>query len=47
MRGYRIRLYLTESRFQDTIIYADNGFNAQMIAQSQSPIGRAVILGEA
>jgi len=47
MRGYRIRLFLTESRWQDTVIFADNGNTAQAMAQGQSPIGKAILLGEA
>jgi len=47
MRGYRIRLFLSESRWQDTVIFADNGWNAQSMAQAQSPVGRAILLGEA
>ena len=47
MNAYRVRVYLTESRFMDTIILADGWYNAQALGQGQSPVGMAIFLGEA
>lgn len=47
MRGYNVRIFLSESRWTDTVIYADTWFNAQAMGQGQSPISRAVFLSEA
>lgn len=47
MRGFRVRVFLNESRWNDIVITADTWFNAQDIGIGQSPIGRAQYLGEA
>ncbi len=47
MRGYTIRVFLSESRWTDVVIYADTWFNAQALGQGQSPVSKAVLLGEA
>ena len=47
MRGFRVRMYITESRWADIVINADTWFNAEAIARGQSPIGKAFLLGEA
>jgi len=47
MTRYNIRIFLTETRFIDSVIQADNSTNAQLLGQGQSPIGRAVFLGDA
>jgi hypothetical protein len=47
MRSFRVRVFLSESNFSDTIINADNWFVAQMIGMSQSPIRKAINLGDA
>ena len=46
-QAFRIRVWLSESRFTDTIIMADFWFNAEALGKGQSPIGRAVFLGNA
>ena len=47
MYRYQVRVFLSESRWVDTVIQADTWFNAQSIGTGQSPIGRAIFLGEA
>lgn len=47
MYRYNVRIFLTDSRWMDSVITADTWFNAQMLAQGQSPVGRAIFLGEA
>ncbi len=44
MRGYRVRVFLSESRWNDVVIYADTWFDAQAMGQGQSPVGRATFL---
>ena len=46
MTGHRVRVFLTESYFQDLVIHAENWFSAQALGQGQSPVGRAIYLGE-
>lgn len=47
MRSFRIRVFLTESNFSDIVINAENWFVAQMIGMGQSPVRKAVFLGDA
>ena len=47
MNRYRIRVWLSESNFQDMILTGDNCWAAEAIGRSMSPIGRAHTLGEA
>jgi hypothetical protein len=47
MRSYKVRVFLSESNFTDVIINADTWFNAQSLGQGQSPIRKAIFLGEA
>ena len=47
MRGYRIRMFITESFWADIVITAETWFAAEAIARGQSPIGKATLLGEA
>jgi hypothetical protein len=47
MRGYVIRIFLSESNWVDSTIYADTWFNAEKLARGQSPVGRVHYLGEA
>ena len=47
MCRYSIRIFLSESRFIDSVIQADTWFNAQLLGQGQSPVGKAIFLGEA
>lgn len=47
MRGYKVRVFLSESNFMDVVINADTWFNAQSLGQGQSPISKAIFLGEA
>ena len=47
MNAYMVRVFLSESRWADTKIFADTWFNAQDLGRGQSPIGRAQFLGNA
>lgn len=47
MTAHRVRIFITESQFMDTIVHADGWYNAQALAQGQSPVGKAIYLGEA
>ena len=47
MNSYRVRVFLTESYFQDMVLSADNGNAVTLLAQGMSPIGRAILLGNA
>jgi hypothetical protein len=47
MTRYSIRIFLTETRFVDSIVQADSWANAQLLGQGQSPIGHAIVLGDA
>ena len=47
MRGYRVRIHLAPAQWIESVIYADTWFNAQALAEGQSPVGRADYLGEA
>ena len=44
MDAFHVRIYLTESRFMDTMVYADSWHNALMLAEGQSPVGVAYLL---
>ena len=44
---YRVRVMISESRWSDIVITSDSWFNAVAIGQGQSPIGKAMFLGEA
>ena len=47
MNAYRVRVFLTEAQFMDTVLFADNWYNAQALGQGQSPVGMAIFLGDA
>jgi hypothetical protein len=47
MNKYLVRVFLSESRWSDNVIHANAWFIAQLLGQGQSPIGRAIYLGEA
>jgi hypothetical protein len=47
MRGYVVRIWLTDSRWLDSVIQADTWFNAQSMGLGQSPVNRAQFLYEA
>ena len=47
MRGYVIRVFFSESRWNDTVIHADTWSNALSMGQGQSPVSRALFLYEA
>jgi hypothetical protein len=47
MRGFRVRVFLSESNFMDIVITANSWFNAKSLGEGQSPIGKAIFLGEA
>lgn len=44
MQQFRVRIYISEAQFTDTIIMAENWFSAQAIGQGQSPVGKAFLL---
>jgi hypothetical protein len=44
---YRIRIFLSESSWTDSVISADGWYKAQQLGQAQSPMGKAIYLGEA
>ena len=47
MRGFRVRVFLSESNWSDIVINADNSFVAQLIGMGQSPVRKAILLGDA
>lgn len=47
MRGYVVRVFLSDSRWVDTVIQSDTWFNAQSQGLGQSPVNRAQFLYEA
>ena len=47
MNQYRVRVFLSESNWQDMVLSGDNCWAAEAIGRSMSPIGRAQFLGEA
>jgi hypothetical protein len=46
MKTFRIRVFLSESYFNDMTIPADNWFSALALGKSFSPVRNAVYLGE-
>lgn len=47
MRSYRVRVFLSESRWNDIVITAETSFDAESMGRGQSPVGKAIYLGEA
>lgn len=47
MNQHRVRIFLTESYFNDIVIPAETWFAAQLLGMGMSPIQRAIYLGEA
>lgn len=47
MNRYRIRVCISESRWTDIVITANAWFIALALGQGQSPINKAMYLGEA
>jgi hypothetical protein len=47
MRQFRVRVFLTESYWNDIVITANTWVAAQMIGMGQSPMHKAILLGEA
>ena len=47
MRSYRVRVFLNESRWNDVVITAETSFDAESMGRGQSPVGKAIYLGEA
>jgi hypothetical protein len=47
MNRYRVRVFLSESNWQDLVLSGDNCWIAEKIGIGMSPIGRARFLGEA
>jgi hypothetical protein len=45
-RSFRIRIWLTHVQTMDTVIVAQNWFQAQMLGMAQSPVKKAVFMGE-
>jgi hypothetical protein len=46
MRMFRIRVFMSEGRFNDIPLPGLTSWDAERIGQSLSPIGRASFLGE-
>ena len=44
MQTFRVRVWLTESYFNDIPFTAENWFSAVNLGKGMSPIGRAVLL---
>jgi hypothetical protein len=47
MYRYNIRVCISESRWTDIVITANSWSNALALGQGQSPINKAIYLGEA
>lgn len=47
MNSYRIRVFISESLWNDIVIQAATWSMAQAMGQGQSPVGKAIYLGEA
>lgn len=47
MNRYRIRIFMSTSYFQDTVLSGDNCWVAESLGKAMSPIGKAIFLGEA
>lgn len=45
MNGFRVRVFMSESKWMDIVIQADTWHNAIALAEGQSPINKAVLLG--
>jgi hypothetical protein len=45
MNGFRVRVFISESKWMDIVIQADTWYNAVSLAEGSSPLGRAVLLG--
>lgn len=44
MYKFLVRVFMTESRFMDTVVHADTWFNAHALGIGQSPINKAIYL---
>jgi hypothetical protein len=44
---FRIRIFLSESNWNDTVVPGENRWKAEALAKGMSPIGRAQFLGDA
>ena len=47
MRSFRVRVFINESYWNDVVINADTWIAAQAMGMGQSPIFKAIFLGEA
>lgn len=47
MRMYRVRVFLSESRWNDMVLPGMTSWDAERLGQGMSPVGRANFLGEA
>jgi hypothetical protein len=47
MNSYRIRVFMSESYYQDMVLSGDTCWVAEGLGRGMSPIGKAIILGEA
>ena len=45
MNGFRVRVWVAEHRFMDTVIHADTWYNAGALGEGQRPVRKAVLLG--
>lgn len=45
MNSFRVRVFISESRWSDIVIQSDTWYNAVALAQGNSPINKAVLLG--
>ena len=47
MNQYRVRVFLSESNWQDLVLSGDTCWVAEGLGRGMSPIGKAIFLGEA
>lgn len=47
MKMFRVRIFLSEYRWNDIVVPGNTCWDAERLAQGMSPIGRANFLGEA
>ena len=46
MTKHRVRVFLSESNWTDVVFVCENSYAAENLGRGQSPIGRAIYLGE-
>ena len=47
MKMFRVRLFLSESRWNDIVLPGYTSWDAENLGRGMSPVGRAQTLGEA